>query len=199
MKCPICKSILLEDKRRMFGDKSIIPRCFICSNCDCASFGMFWDEHGNIFDDSHKSFSTFVNENPMAFGSKARKLFMERLHPENSRIILKLWPFMWKLNKEFEANEDGEIKKVHNEINTLIWSYTIKNYHKWENPYTLYFECIKDFKETRKRYENGEDYLVVRLRDSFDPPEFDKRWGRRLASRWLKLAYRKFYKKIKNT
>jgi hypothetical protein len=156
-----------------------------CPNPDCKSFGLLWDDEGFIYHDSKNIVDEFIDDNPYAFGSYARREKAKEDYPDSTRTVFLLYPFKWQVKTSYDINLDGEVAKTNKTLKTLIKKKGY--YHLWESPYHLFRRCVNDFKVNKKRYLDGDKNVYWNLRDSLYPPPWDKRWGRKIASCWLRM------------
>ena len=186
MKCSICKTNLKTNNDNYY-----------CPNPDCESFGMSWDKLGYIYHDEVFPKKGFIEDNPFAFDSNARQEFAMKNYPDTERTVFIFWPFKWKLHKEYIIDKDGELSETIKTIKTLIKK---RGYYQlWENPFHLFKRVLIDFKSNKNNFlESNDMEAMILLLDSFNPPHWDKRWGRKVASWWLKITNRKLYNEIRN-
>lgn len=195
MKCPICQTELKFGHRGGFSKG--IHIAYYCPKTDCTSFGIVWDGHGYIYhDDVYPEGLEFIDENPCAFGSEARREYALGKHPRQDRTVFALYPFKWKIVTNYDVNTDGKVDNVRKELKTLIKKKGV--YQLYESTYSLFKRCRQDFKKLKQDFKETSDALTKgKLLDSFNPPDWDKRWGRKFASWWFRVTDGKLYKELK--
>lgn len=193
MKCPICKTELRHGQRSEFGQDA--KNTYFCPKTDCDSFGMVWDNNGYIFHDNVFPNIKFIDDNPFALGSHARRESAKKKFPQRERVVFLFYPFQWKIETKYIIDDDGKLSDTVKTLKTLIKK---KGYYQlWESPIKLFKRALNEFKENALKYkETDDEELEALLIDSFNPPKWDKRWGKSWASWWLKITRRKLLKKI---
>jgi hypothetical protein len=144
---------------------------------------LLWDDDGFIYHDPLNVANQFIDNNPYAFGSYARREKAKEKHPSKTRTVMAFYPFKWQIKTTYEINLDGDVSRTRNSLKTLIKK---KGYYQlWESPYKLFRRCVNEFKDNKKKYLEGDESVVSDLKDTLYPPKWDKRWGKRFASWWI--------------
>jgi hypothetical protein len=202
MKCSICKTELVQgegQKRyQTIGEHAWDPNAvsplrnyWICPNPECPATNKecFWDEMGSCYGGYKLE---YINKNPEAFGSFARKSHVEVYKHNEDKIILNL--YFVKFNKvyAYEADEDGNVLNRKWKIEILI---------RRKGGYILYisgirmlFYCIRKFKHSLGTKTWGPWSRKTLYEDITN--KWDKRWWKKLYRLWIRVRHPKLRKQI---
>ena len=166
MKCPCCKTILIQVGQGRFQnlvEHVTAPNKFpdmkdkhVCLNDGCKiSPFCFWDSDGSFYINDYTGYKSvngdkcFIDGNNGAFGSWARKAYVEIYKDDENYEILRIGKFKFRMTYQYESNENGDILKRRRKIEIWIKSRNV-GYTHYVSGIRMLKHIIQQFHADRK-------------------------------------------------
>lgn len=204
--CPRCMSTLIKGKGTKIYETLVEHVCspnspvyakeyYICSNEKCPTLanGYFWDVYGDSYCDKRLEKDIFALETASAINSITRKNDIQG----NKKDFTILYLYWFKMYIESTPIPDkmglkiiGHKRKIRMCVrhDSLSWVMYTPGIH-------MFRHCFKQFNWALNKFieDPSNQFAVRELLRGLQPPNWDKRWWRRLSS-WI---FNKSYPRLK--